>query len=815
MIGRTISHYRILGKLGGGGMGVVYKAEDITLGRFVALKFLPEDLAEDPQALERFQREARAASALNHPNICTLHEVGRDEGQAFIVMELLEGQTLKEEIAGKPLAIPRLLDLAIEINDALDAAHAKGILHRDIKPANVFVTNRGHAKILDFGLAKLADQNHAASGGPGAPGASLTTHDSASLTSPGSVVGTVAYMSPEQVRGENLDTRSDLFSFGTVLYEMAAARLPFSGNTPGVISHAILELTPVSVTSLNPAAPAELDRILGKALEKDRNLRYQTASDIRADLQRLKRDTSSSHGAKLSGDSDRQTSTVATPTAPAAWWRRNLVFVFSLLVAAAIFYAFWPFRSHSRTEAIDSIAVLPFTNDRADANMDYLSDGIAESLINNLSQLPNLRVASRSAAFRYKTKETEGKEIDPQKIGQDLHVTAVLSGRLLRRGDTLIVRAELTDVAESSQLWGGQFTRQPQDVFALQEDLAREISEKLRLRVTGEEKQRLTKRYTADAEAYQLYLKGRYHWNKRNPEGYRKALEYFQQAIDKDPAYGLAYAGIADTYAQLSFFNVFPPREVMPKAKAAAERALGIDDQLGEAHVSLGYVSFTYDFDWSAAGKHFDQALALNPAYARTHSFYPLYLSSLGRSQEAIEAASRALALDPASPANSHNLAVQLYLAGRYDQAIEQSGKTLDLDPTLAVAYSLVGQSYSAKGMDREGLPADKKYLELSHASAMSLALLGFAHARIGERGQALDALEQLTAASKQSYTPAFSFAWIYAGLGDKEHAFEWLEKAREERFTRVAYLRQEAFWEPLRSDTRFTALLHRVGFPQ
>ena len=460
-------------------------------------------------------------------------------------------------------------------------------------------------------------------------------------------------------------------------------------------------------------------------------------------------------------------------------------------------------------EAIESVAVLPFANDSADPDAEYLSDGITETLINKLSEIWDLRVVARSTVFRYK-----GRDIDTQKAGNDLHVRAVVSGRLLQRGSTLIVRAELMDVATGTQLWGGQYNRRVEDVFALQEDLSGEISEKLRLQLTGDEKQRLTKRYTEDAEAYRLYLKGRYHWNKRSLDGFQKAIEYFLLALDKDPDYSLAYAGLADTYAYLSFFNVIAPREAMPKAKAAAVKGLEIDKNLAEAHVSLGYISFTYEGDWSAAGKHFEQALALNPVYSRAHTFYPFYLSSLGRSEEAVEVAKRALDLDPASPPVSHSLAVQLYLARKFDRAIDQAHDTLEMDANFAIAYAVMGEAYLSNEMYREGLSALEKYSALSRSSAASLALLGYAHARSGERKESLQMIDKLKAASKQSFVPALFIALVYAGLQDKDQAFTWLEKAYEERFNRLAYLKLEALWDPIRSDSRFADLLRRVGIP-
>ena len=489
--------------------------------------------------------------------------------------------------------------------------------------------------------------------------------------------------------------------------------------------------------------------------------------------------------------------------------RKTVLAVGGLALMAALAIAIWLAVFRMKADAIDSLAVLPFVSNSPGPDAEYLSDGITESLINNLSQFPNLRVMARGTVFRYK-----GKDADPQKAGNDLHVHAVLSGRLQQHGDILIVQVELIDVRTGAQLWGGQYNRKAADIFALQDDLSREIAEKLRIRLTGDEKQRLAKRYTENAEAYQFYLKGRYYLNKLSPEGAQKGIEYFQHAIDKDPSYALAYTGLADAYDGFSFFNVLPPREVMPKAKAAALKALEVDGHLAEAHVSLGYISFTYDWDWSVAGKHFEQALALNPTYTRANYPYPFYLSSRGRSQEAIAVAKGALDLDPASPSASHRLAVQLYLARQFDRAIQECHNTLEMDPNYAIAYALLGQAYLAKGMDRESVPVLEKYSALSRGSANSLALLGYSHARLRERTQALQMIEQLKAASKERFVPAFFLALVYAGLEDKDQAFSWLEKAYDERFIRIAYLKLEALWDPLRSDQRFSDLVRRVGIP-
>lgn len=833
--GTHLGRYEIRSPIGAGGMGEVYLARDPQLERTVALKILPARLAADSQHLHRFLQEARAASKLKCANVAHIYEIGEESGQHFIAMEYVEGQPLDQRINGQPQSAGDITSIGIQIARALEEAHAKGVTHRDIKPQNIIVTPDMEVKVLDFGLAKL-DSMAGAAGEKKTPESELATWVK---TSPGVVMGSVSYMSPEQAMGREVDHRTDLFSLGVVLYEMATGRLPFTGASVAETIHRIAHAQPEAMARFNYDVPPELEVIVKKALRKNRDERYQTANELFVDLKNLHREldvashlehsapqSSSSEAIVISGSEPAiptndlrgtntvQKATLSTNISSARYivseFRRYkpaaLAIIAMLFAASTAAFAYF-FYNGSHSQKISSVAVLPFTNTGGDPNMEYLSDGISESLINSLSQLPQLKVVARSSSFKFK-----GKDADPQEAAKALGVEAILTGRVTQRDDHLLISVDLMDARDKTQVWGEQYNRKAEGLLAVQAEISREIAARLRMRLTEGKQQQLAKSETANSQAYELLLKGRFLWRKGGTENQKKAVEYYQQAITVDPAYAPAYAELSASYSNLVVNSVLDPKEFTPQAERAVLKALELDETLADAHLALANLKLNA-WDWAAAEREYKRAIELNPNLAEAYRWYANYLGAIQRHDEALVEIKRARELDPISlPANA-DVGFTLYLARHYDQAIESLQKTLELDRSYPITHGYLGYTYTAKGRYAKAIAAYQEAIRYGQDGSSTQIYLGAAYARAGEHDRAQAILKRLQA-SKEYVSPA-ELAALYAALDERDQALAALERGYAAHDLQLQYLKVDPFYDDLRADPRYQDLIRKVGLPQ
>ncbi len=839
--GTIINQYKIISAIGKGGMGEVFLAQDTKLNRKVAIKFLNEEFSRDSEKLNRFVQEAQATSALNHPNILTVYGIDSYEGSHYIATEFIEGETLRENLLAKETSsLNSILNIGVQVAEALSAAHIAGIAHRDIKPENIMVRQDGYVKVLDFGLAKLTEKSK--------DDISLEGETKAHVkTNPGVVMGTVSYMSPEQAQGKSTDERTDVWSLGVVLYEMLSGKVPFVGKT---INHTIVSIIETEPKLLENV-PDELQRIVRKTLTKDKSMRYQSSGDLVVDLKNLRRTldiqgelersimpnaekTSSREPENATqiyaeksieetkAEDGKQTQNVTTSSsleyavtqAKSHKLATAIIGIVLLSIISAI--AYFGFFAKSNNQ-IESIAVMPFINESKNEDVEYLSDGMTETLINSLSQIPNLSVKARSTVFYYK-----GKGISPQKIGEELKVQAILNGRVVQRGSDLVLYLSLVDVKTGDQIWGETYNRKQSDLVSLQSEIAKTVSDKLRLKLTATEQERVSKTNTTSSEAQQLYLKGRFHWNKRNTADFQKAREYFQQAIAADPNYALAHTGLADTLALMPYYGNFRPSEYMPLAKQAAQKALENDPNLAEAHASLGQILLNYDYDFKGAERELKRAIELDPKYPSAYQWLSEVYYNQGNSDQALSEINKALELDPLALVINNQKGRVLNLNGKLDEAVAQFKKTIDLFPDSEMARNNLVFLYEANEMYSEVIEQRLIQFKLNGVSLENIKSLQLAFEKDGYKGfvqkqldQQLDRKRTDLEKDKNAYLKSYEFSIKYIRLQDKDKAFEYLNKAYEQREPQMVEIKVLPPFKFLRDDPRFKELVKKVGIPE